>query len=246
MFEDYIPKKKIGCLCPLAVIDTYAYEFYKLAPKDVMTVMVPLGLQEFSAKDVERVFSTVDEKIDLLTERGVDIIYQSGVPLPILIGPEALRKLLDRMASRAEVPVTAQVFGVVAAARRLGAKKIAAANKWTEAMNRTLGQFFAAEGVSLIGWNTRAMAPSEFLKWTNDASTQLAYDLGRGAFEKYPDADAVYIGGGSWLTLPVITRLEEEYGKPVITNQTASVWYLLEQLDYWKPVSGYGRLMQSE
>ena len=62
MFEDYVPKHEIGCLCPLAVIDTYAYEFYKLAPKDVMTVMVPLGLQEFLAQDVERVFASVDEK----------------------------------------------------------------------------------------------------------------------------------------------------------------------------------------
>jgi maleate cis-trans isomerase len=245
MFEDYVPKHKIGCLCPLAVIDTYAYEFYQLAPRDVMTVMVPLGLQEFSAQDVERVFASVDEKVDLLVERGVDIIYQSGVPLPILIGPEALKRLLDHMATRTTVPVTAQVLGVVAAAKRLGVKKVAAANKWTEAMNRTLGQFFAREGISLIGANTRVMAPSEFLKWKNDASLNLAYDLGRGAFEKYPEADAVYIGGGSWLTLPVITRLEEEFGQPVITNQVASVWHLLNQLNCWKPIEGHGRLLLS-
>jgi maleate cis-trans isomerase len=245
MFDDYVPKKKIGCLCPLAVIDTYAYEFYKLAPADVMTVMVPLGLQEFSARDVERVFSSVDEKIDLLKERDVDIIYQSGVPLPVLIGRDALNRLLDHMAKKAKIPVTAQVLGVVAAAKRLGVKKVAAANKWTEAMNETLGEFFAQEGISLSGTNTRVMGPSEFLKWTNDASLNLAYDLGRGAFEKYPDAEAVYIGGGSWLTLPVINRLEAEFGKPVITNQVASIWHLLNQMNYWKPISGHGRLLLS-
>ena len=245
MFEDYLPKTKIGCLCPLAVIDTYAYEFYQIAPRDVMTVMVPLGLQEFSAQDVERVFASVDEKIDLLLERRVDIIYQSGVPLPILIGPEALNRLLDHMAKKAKIPVTAQVHGVVAAAKRLGAKKIVAANKWTEPMNQNLGKFFAHEGVTLVGANTRSMNPSEFLKWTNDASLNLAYDLGRGAFQKYPDAEAVYIGGGSWLTLPVINQLEEEFGKPVITNQVASIWHLLTQLKRWKPIHGHGRLLLS-
>ncbi len=245
MFEDYVPKTKIGCLCPLAVIDTYAYEFYQIAPKDVMTVMVPLGLQEFSAQDVERVFASVDEKIDLLLERGVDIVYQSGVPLPILIGSEALNRLLDHMGKKAKIPVTAQVLGVVAAAKRLGVKKVVAANKWTEAMNQNLAKFFSQEGVSLIGAHTRVMGPSEFLKWTNDASLNLAYDLGRGAFEKYPDAEAVYIGGGSWLTLPVINRLEEEFGKPVITNQVASVWHLLTQLNRWKPIQGHGRLLLS-
>jgi arylmalonate decarboxylase len=210
-----------------------------------MTVMVPLGLQEFSARDVERVFASVDEKIDLLMERGVDIIYQSGVPLPILVGPEALQRLLEHMKAKAKIPVTAQVLGVVAAAKRLGIKKLAAANKWTESMNQNLGRFFAWEGIALIGANTRVMGPSEFLKWKNDASLQLAYELGRGAFEKYPEADAVYIGGGSWLTLPVINRLEEEFGKPVITNQVASVWHLLTELKRWKPIPGHGQLLES-
>jgi hypothetical protein len=30
--------------------------------------------------------------------------------------------------------------------------------------------------------------------------------------------EGVYIGGGAWLTLPVISRLEAEFGEPVITN----------------------------
>ena len=40
MFEDYVPKRKIGTLCPLAVIDNHAYEFYQLVPRGVMLVMV--------------------------------------------------------------------------------------------------------------------------------------------------------------------------------------------------------------
>ena len=43
MFEDYLPKRKIGTLCPLAVIDNHAYEFYQLVPSGVMLVMVQLA-----------------------------------------------------------------------------------------------------------------------------------------------------------------------------------------------------------
>ena len=125
-------------------------------------------------------------------------------------------------------------------------KKVAAANKWTEAMNHTLGQFFAREGISLIGANTRVMAPSEFLKWKNDASLNLVTISGVGHSKNILTPTRFYIGGGSWLTLPVITRLEEEFGKPVITNQVASVWYLLDQLNYWKPIPGYRRLLLAE
>ena len=90
-------------------------------------------------------------------------------------------------------------------------------------MNQTLAQFFAKENISVVGASTQPMNPSEFVKMTSDASLHLAYALGRGAFETYPDAEGVYIGGGAWLTLPVISRLEAEFGKPVITNQVATV-----------------------
>jgi hypothetical protein len=68
--------------------------------------------------------------------------------------------------------------------------------QWSEAMNQTLAQFFAKENISLVGANTQPMNPSEFVKMTSDASLRLAYALGRGAFEQYPDVEGVYIGAG--------------------------------------------------
>jgi hypothetical protein len=35
MFEEFLPKKKIGVLSPLAVIDNSAYEFYQLVPRGI-------------------------------------------------------------------------------------------------------------------------------------------------------------------------------------------------------------------
>jgi len=32
MFQQFVPKLKIGALKPLAVIDNSAYEFYRIAP----------------------------------------------------------------------------------------------------------------------------------------------------------------------------------------------------------------------
>ena len=48
MFESDVPKYKIGCLQPGAVIDNHAFEFYRLAPPGLMLVMVGVGLKEFS------------------------------------------------------------------------------------------------------------------------------------------------------------------------------------------------------
>ncbi len=110
-------------------------------------------------------------------------------------------------------------------------------------MNATLGEFFAREGISITGVFSRSLAPSQFLKTGDLESMNLAYELGKGALERHPDADGLYIGGAAWLTLPVVRRLEQEFGKPVVTNQVATMWQLLHVLDCWKPIPECGRLL---
>src|SRR5438270_11794750 len=106
MFERYLPKYRIGCLQPGAIIDNHPYEFYRLAPPGFMLVMIGVGLQEFSSKDVERVFAPVDGYLDQLMDREIDITIQNGVPLPILIGIEAHDRLVAHIADYTKKPAT--------------------------------------------------------------------------------------------------------------------------------------------
>src|SRR5438105_1337348 len=99
MFEGCVPRLKIGCLMPGSVIDNHAFEFYRLAPPGVMLVMVGVGLREFSRHDVERVFAPLDRYLHQLMERGVDLVIQNGVPLPILIGIRAHDRVIKYTAA---------------------------------------------------------------------------------------------------------------------------------------------------
>lgn len=245
MFEEFVPRKKIGYLAPLPVIDNQPYEFYRLAPPGVMMVMTPVGLGEFSKEDVERVYEPVDRLVDSLTERGVDIIVMAGVPLPLLIGIEGHDRLMDHISARAGVPAVSQVGNVTAAMRHLGLRNVVVANKWTDEMNASLGTFMAREGVSMAGVSSQSMAPKDFVRMRSQNSMELAYELGRRAFEQFPEADGLYIGGGAWISQPVVEKLEEEFGKPAICNQTAMQWNVLSILDVREPVEGHGKLLAS-
>jgi maleate cis-trans isomerase len=65
------------------------------------------------------------------------------------------------------------------------------------------------------------------------------------AMQQFPEADGLYIGGGSWLVQPMVTTLEQEFGKPVICNLNAMIWNTLHIVDFWKPMQGEGRLLAS-
>lgn len=244
-FDVFLPKRKIGFLMPLPIIDNAAYQFYRLIPEGIMAVMLPIGLHEFTQQDVKRVFAPLEEHLALLVERGVTIIVQGGVPLPILMGLEFHDNLLSRIEKATGLPATSTIKDVVAATKSLGIKNIALANKWNPDMNKVLSMFFDREGIKTAGITSQIMLPSEFVKLKSEESLDLAYELGRRAFLDNPQADGLYIGGGAWLTFPLVAPLEKEFGKPVITNDTATSWNVCHIIDYWKPIQGYGRLMQS-
>jgi len=243
MFEGSVPRLKIGCLMPGSVIDNHAFEFYRLVPSGVMLVMIGVGLREFSRDDVERVFAPLERYLDQLMERGINLVIQNGVPLPILLGIEAHDRMVAHMASYTRLPATSTVLSVVRAATDLGIRKVVAVNKWTEEMNRSLAAFFARGGVSVVGETTKSLKPADFHQFDAGDHMQLAYELGRRAFLEHPDCDAIYIGGGSWIAEPVAVRLEAEFGKPVLCNQAAVIRNTLKMLDAWTPLSGHSRVL---
>ena len=112
MFDSFVPRLKIGCLMPGDVIDNHAFEFYRLAPPGVMLVMVGVGLKEFSSADVERVFAPLESYLDQLMDRGVDMVTQNGVPLPIQVNFEAsywaarLPRIFSNATLRLVAPIT--------------------------------------------------------------------------------------------------------------------------------------------
>jgi maleate cis-trans isomerase len=243
VYEDLMPEHSIGVLSPRSIVENLPYQFYRMAPPSVILVMTAMGLREFSSKDIKRIAEGLDEKLDLLMQRGVEIIVASGVPLPILLGIEGHDRLLAHIESYTGVPATSSMEHVVSSAKALGARKLVVANKWSDEMNQTMAAFFAREGVEIVGVASEPMQPEEFDKIPTMGNADLAHDLGRRGFTEFPEADALYIGGGSWLSQPVAEQLEREFGKPAYCNQDAQLRHLLVRIGVWQPIEGHGKLL---
>jgi maleate cis-trans isomerase len=244
-FDEFLPKRKLGALTPLAVAENGPYEFYRLAPPGVVMVMVPLGIEEFSAADVARVFAPLDDMVDALMQRQVDAIYSTGVPLSILMGPEGHDAFLARIEARSGRPAGSTLTAAIAAARHLGIAKIALVNKWDAAMNEAQTAFFARDGIEVVGTATEVLPIDRFQGLPSADSMELAYALGRQALERFEDAEGIFISGGTWLAQPVCERLEGEFAKPCLGNQACALWDALHRMDYWTPIPGRGMLLGS-
>ena len=243
MFEADVPRHKIGYLSPLSIIDNSAYEWYRLAPPGYMAVMIPIGLSEFSARDVDRVFGPIDSILDQLMGRGIELTLQAGTPLATLMGVDAHYRLLAHIEKRTGKPATSTTMGVVRSAKAMGLKNVALVNKWSVPMNKVLAEIFARDGISVCGASTKELAPADFVKIETGDHIRLCYELSKQALRENPDCDGLYIGGGTWLSEPVTRHLEKETSKTIICNQTAQIWDIMHILNDWKPIPGHNKLL---
>lgn len=248
---DDLPRKKIGCLAPMEIVDNSAYDFYQIAPNRVMLVVVPLGISKFDREDVERIFTSIDSQLEQLKLRNVDLIVQSGVPLLLLIGVEGHDRRIDYIEKKSGIPATSSILGAVSAAKHLGIGKIAIADKFPDKLNDTLQQFFVREDIAVAGISAWAESRIEMnldrvKAMSAVENAQLGYDLGRQAFESYPDAEGLYMPGGSWSLRSVVLRLEDEFQKPVIAHHDVMAWDVLHRVGCWEPVPGAGRLLSGD
>ena len=113
-------------------------------------------------------------------------------------------------------------------------------------MNRNLAAFLRREGIELVGVSSRVLEPSEFSRIDTENSAKLAYDLSIQGVKDFPDADGIFIGGGSWLAQPVAVQVEAETGLPVVTNIGAMTWNLLQRLGMWRATPNNGRLLAGD
>lgn len=243
LIADALPTHRIGFIWPVTVLDVSPYEFYRIAPAAAMMVTVGVALAEFTEAEAERVLEPLESLSRQLVDRGADVVVQSGVPLSVLVGPERLAAMLERIARAGGVPALSTVLCVVDTAKELGIRRIAVGNKWTAPMNRSLAGFFAAGGITVTGTEARAAAPAEFMKMGTDDSAAAAYQIGRAAFEANPTADALYLGGGAWLSIPAVLRLEAEFGRPVITNSGSAIRAACKRVGCWVPRTDCGTVV---
>ena len=69
------------------------------------------------------------------------------------------------------------------------------------------------------------------------------FDLVVKTFTTKTPVSAIYFQGATMDALPVIQRLENQLGVPVITSNTAMLWHLLSKLGLKFSVQGYGKLL---
>jgi maleate cis-trans isomerase len=220
------------------------YQFYRLAPGDVMQISIGLGVRNYDQHDVQSAMIAFWSCVKTLADEGANSITLSGVPVSAALGRARILELMQEVPLRCNgVPFSATLEAIIAALRFLRTQRIAMASRFPAAANAAIADYLAEADIEVTASTQRDLSLAQARELGMEAGMQLALDIGREAASLAPDAQAILMPGGATLSLHAVPALEAELGKPVLINLTAEVWHALIRPGVIAPVQGWGCLV---
>jgi maleate isomerase len=233
----YVKKThRFGLLTPSSNT-TQEPEFSAALPPTISLHTGRVAYRVITPAEQDRCVLELESESRKLADAEVDVFAATAPTLAKGKGYD--RELIKRMEDASGRPATTAATAFVDALNRLGVTKIAIGAPWSKTMDRPMVEFMDASGFNVVHSEVAGIVASIEL---GRVGPETAYDLARRTDR--PEAQAIVIPGGNWPSMPVVERLENELGKPVLANNAVSLWAGLRLLKRGDGILGYGRLLR--
>jgi len=170
------------------------------------------------------------------------------VPVASALGRKKTREILAEGEARTGIPCDTDLEAHIATLQHLGAKRIALATRWPEAVNAALTRYLTDAGIEVIACRSRARSLDQNKQSTAADDHLLALELGGQVLRDAPDAQALLMPGGLWYAIHAVPLLEAEHGRPVLLNILSTTWAALHSAGkrmLHRPDPRWGRVLAS-
>lgn len=227
---------RIGMILPSVNVVAEG-EVAAMLPDGVSLHTTRLRLTGGSPEELMRMADSVEQGVELLADANVDIIVFHCTGVTTYDAPLA-KRIKDRIEASSGKPGITTAEAIVAAGRALGVKRLSMATPYQAAINEREVAFLAEHGIEVLRelglglGSGEAFAAVEPGQWYRHARS-LRDDA----------ADAYFLSCTAIRTAGVISTLERDLGKPVITSNQTMVWHALRSCGIAEPVTGFGTLL---
>jgi maleate isomerase/arylmalonate decarboxylase len=221
----YGSRARIGVIVPPTNTANEA-EWQALLPADVTlhTARMPLHADTKSAHGIEALHRDI-EKFSLdLAAAEVDVIAYGCTAGSMVTPVDSLASLINRKTNRSAL-TTAQA--IVRSLHALKARNISVATPYYDAMNHHEQQFLEENGFRVINIDGMGYGETGIDDFRNICRIPTEQTAALAHRVNTPQADAVLLTCTDLATLSIIPTLEAQLQKPVISSNTATLWYAL-------------------
>src|SRR5262245_17517000 len=239
------PWYRLGYVTPHPLVDNVPYQFYRIAPDGVMLMLANLEIADYTTEAVEHELPLFWKHVEELSEAGADRIVLTGVPVSAALGRERVLATIAEAKRRTGKALDTDLEAIAAAARHLGAERVALATRWHKPLNDSVARYLKAAGIEVVAQQASGRTMTENATLGAADGMRMAIELGRAALNAAPSAQGLILPGGRWLSIHAVPLLEAEFGKPVFLNLNSSLWAALHAAGRGLPLADRGKLLGS-
>jgi maleate isomerase len=234
----YGEKGRIGLILPHEDYTT-EYEFNKLAPLDVAFYATRIKLKSVTEEDLLKMSKEVEIAVERLPPK-MDLIVYHCTSGTFVMGPKWEKELLSEIKGNTGSLTISTMESVIEALKGLKLSRISLVTPYTKNLNEKETGYLAKydikviKDVALFITSTEGMCALEQDK---------IYRSVKQADSS--NANGIFISCTGLKTMGLIDKLEGELNKPVVSSNSATLWYSLKLCNVPRAnVRGYGKLFE--
>ena len=234
-------RKRIGLLSP-TVIETCAYDFFRLAPDGVSMCATTSNIEHWNKENFQQhVIEPLVESVKYLASRHVDYIIHTGMPVVTTQGKGFEEKVVKLITDTTGLPATTSIRSAIRALAHLGVTNVAVVTPYPQELHQSALTFLKASGFNIAADHTEDVV----FKKLQDVTPAHIAAVTKRVLERAPAADGIYIPCNQWSGADAAPLIERECGIPVVTGAHADYWEAFRSLGINDAIEGHGRLMAS-
>lgn len=213
-----------------------------LLPEAVAIVAEPVELKDGIVTNAALAAMFDSDQLEIaarrLAQRGAQEILFACTSGSLINGPGWDRALAERIERASGVPGSSTTSAVLAAFRALGTNALSIGTPYIAEVDAREREYFEAAGFRVVHIEGLGCYTDPEIGALQPATLiALAERVDR------PGADMVFLSCTSLNVVQDIDPIEEVVGKPVVTSNQASAWWLMQRLGIAPGPGIYGRLM---
>jgi maleate cis-trans isomerase len=236
-------RAKLGLIVPYnnTIIEP---ELNALIPKGVSIHSTRIGKGPIDRPSTKEDLLQLREETDGVAETlksAADAIAYCCMASSFITGQSGSAEIVRRIQRICNVPATTASSAMVSGLKELKINKVAVATPYSAEKNKILKSYMEESGFEVVNIAGPKILPSP--REVCELPPHFVFRLARSVFK--PEVDGVFIGSTDFPAMDMISALENDIEKPVVTVNQAILWDLLRMVGVKERIQGYGKLLET-
>jgi maleate isomerase len=212
-------RAKFGLIIP-SVNTTTESEVFRCLPEGVTAHFTRMEFKETTPEYFERMIDDVPAGAQMLSHAAVDAMIFACTSGSLYGGLGHDKKIISKMREHYDVPASTTSTAVIEAFKNLGVNKVAVATPYEDWVNELEKKFFEGTGIQVLNIQGLGLRRLDVCEVHPERFYRFAKTQDR------KEAQALFLSCTGLRTLEVLSRLEQDLGKPVLSSNQVTLWKL--------------------